>query len=94
MGPSSKVLIADQVMNTTLGSEDDGLPSAPAPLLANYGTYVRFSHQIDVALMATINGIERTPLQFKRIVEAAGLKIKRIIGARTQVSIVECVLEC
>jgi hypothetical protein len=89
MGPHSRVLIADQVMNTTLGGSE--LPSAPAPLLANYGTYVRFSHQIDIALLSTINGIERTPLQFKRIVEAAGLRIDKIIGARTQVSVVECV---
>ncbi|RYP31586.1 hypothetical protein DL767_005695 [Monosporascus sp. MG133] len=75
MGPQSRVLIADQVMNTTLGSPE--LKSAPEPLLANYGNYVRFSHQRDVALMGLINGIERTPAQFRRIVEGAGLRLVR-----------------
>jgi hypothetical protein len=89
MGPGSKLLIADQVMNTTLG--DPELPSAPTPLLANYGTYIRFSHQINIAMMATINGVERTRPQFQHIIEEAGLRINRIQDARTQVSVIECV---
>ncbi|KAI0541762.1 S-adenosyl-L-methionine-dependent methyltransferase [Xylaria digitata] len=88
MEPTSRILIADQVMNTTLGSGE--LQSAPSPLPANYGHYVRFSHQRDIALMGLINGIERTPSQFRAIVEAADLKIERIWECRTQVGIVEC----
>jgi hypothetical protein len=34
MGPRSRILICDQVMNTTLGSEE--LTAAPAPLPANW----------------------------------------------------------
>ncbi|RYP08191.1 hypothetical protein DL764_002051 [Monosporascus ibericus] len=48
MGPQSRVLSASQVMNTMLGSPE--LRPAAEPLLADYGSYVRFSYQRDVAL--------------------------------------------
>ncbi|KAM0811989.1 putative O-methyltransferase domain-containing protein [Seiridium cardinale] len=90
MGPSSRILIADQVMDTTIGSPDLMEDRAPVPLLANYGQYVRYSHQRDLGMMALINGIERTPAQFRSIIEAAGLQLVKIWQCRTQVSIVEC----
>jgi hypothetical protein len=77
-------------MNTTLG--DPKLKSAPAPLPANYGYHSRFSHSRDITMMASINGIERTPEEFKTIIEAAGLKIKQIWDCRSQVSLIEAVL--
>jgi O-methyltransferase domain len=83
----SRVLICDQVMNTTLGSTE--LLSAPAPLPANYGYYTRYSHQRDLCMMGIINGIERTPMEFKDLVEKAGFKIEKIWECRSQVSIVE-----
>ena len=84
---NSRVLICDQVMNTTLGCPE--LEPAPAPLPANYGYYTRYSHQRDLCMMGIINGIERTPLQFRELVEKAGLKVERIWECRSQVSIVE-----
>ena len=39
MGPDSRVLVIDMVMNTTVGSPE--LTPAPEPLLANYGWQVR-----------------------------------------------------
>ena len=87
MTPSSRILICDQVMNTTGGCDE--LEPAPSPLLANYGVYCRYSHQRDIAMMGIINGIERTPAQFKEIIEAAGLQMERIWECRSQVSIVE-----
>lgn len=87
MTSSSRILICDQVMNTTLGCPE--LDPAPSPLPANYGYYTRYSHQRDLAMMGIINGIERTPAQFKAIVEAAGLRIEKIWDCRSQVSIVE-----
>lgn len=87
MGPNSRILICDQVMNTTLGFE--GLSPAPSPLLANYGFYTRYSHARDLAMMGIINGIERTPEQFSAVVEQAGLKVEKIWECRSQVSIVE-----
>ncbi|KAF2280130.1 O-methyltransferase A [Westerdykella ornata] len=90
MGPKSRILICDQVMNTTLGTPE--LPPAPSPLPANWGYYTRYSHQRDLAMMSIINGIERTPAEFRSIVEKAGLKLRKIWDCRSQVSLVEVVL--
>lgn len=81
---------SDQVMNTTIGSPE--LAKAPAPLPANWGCYARYSHQRDIAMMANLNGIERTPTEFRSIVERAGLKIRKFWDCRSQVSLVEVVL--
>ena len=40
-------------------------------------------------MMGILNGIERTPLQFKALIEAAGMRLERIWECRSQVSIVE-----
>jgi hypothetical protein len=77
-------------MNTTLGSEE--LTAAPAPLPANWGSYTRYSHHRDLAMMAIINGIERTPAEFRKIIEKAGLRLRKIWDCRSQVSLVEVVL--
>ena len=90
MAPTSRILICDQVMNTTLGSAQ--IAPAPAPLPANYGSFARWSHQRDLTMMTIINGIERTPAEFQDIVERAGLVINRIYDCRSQVSLVECML--
>ncbi|CAJ2501645.1 Uu.00g044980.m01.CDS01 [Anthostomella pinea] len=92
MTPGSRLLVADQVMGTTCGSSSPALdvPRAPEPLPANYGHYARYSHQRDLGMMALINGIERTPEQFRGIIEAAGLRMVKVWRCRTQVSIIEC----
>jgi hypothetical protein len=77
-------------MNTTLGCKE--IESAPKPLPANYGYFTRYSHQRDVAMMALINGIERTPEEFKDIAGRAGLVLRKIYDCRSQVGLVECVL--
>lgn len=87
MSPNSRILVCDQVMNTTIGCEE--LSKAPSPLPANYGYYTRYSHQRDLAMMSIINGIERTPAQFRDIIERAGLKMTKIWECRSQVSLVE-----
>ena len=87
MTPKSRVLICDQVMNTTFGCDD--ISPAPSPLPANYGYYTRYCHQRDLAMMGIINGIERTPLQFKDIVEKAGLRLEKIWECRSVVGIIE-----
>lgn len=90
MAPHSRVLICDQVMNTTLGCAQ--IDPAPVPLPANYGAFTRWSHQRDLTMMAIINGIERTPAEFEDIVHKAGLVVSKIWLCRSQVSLVECVL--
>ncbi|KAH7325589.1 S-adenosyl-L-methionine-dependent methyltransferase [Stachybotrys elegans] len=90
MGPQSRILVCDQVMNTTNG--DVQLPSAPAPLPANYGYYTRYSHTRDLCVMALINGIERKPTEFRDIVKKAGLHLNKFYQTRSQVGLVEIVL--
>ncbi|KAJ5476098.1 hypothetical protein N7475_001827 [Penicillium sp. IBT 31633x] len=91
MKSNSRILICDQVMNTTAGFTEQ-IASAPEPLPANYGYFTRYSHQRDITMMSIINGIERTPAEFQDIVERSGLVINRIYDCRSQVSLVECVL--
>ncbi|KAF2205777.1 S-adenosyl-L-methionine-dependent methyltransferase [Delitschia confertaspora ATCC 74209] len=90
MEPHSRLLICDQVMNTTLGNTIQ--KPAPHPLPANYGYSMCFSHSRDITMMASINGIERTPEEFESILAASGLKIKQIWDCRSQVSLIEAVL--
>lgn len=42
--------------------------------------------------MATLNGIERTPREFRIIIEKAGLKLLKIWDCRSQVGLVEVTL--
>ncbi|RAL12387.1 O-methyltransferase tpcA [Aspergillus homomorphus CBS 101889] len=90
MAAHSRLLICDQVMNTTVGDPD--LESAPRPLPANYGYHTRFSHSRDITMMSCINGIERTPGELKALLHTAGLKLKKIWDCRSPVSLVEAVL--
>ena len=90
MSRTSRLLICDQVMNTTLGCEQ--IAPAPDPLPANYGYFTRWSHQRDLTMMSIINGIERTPAEFQDVIEQAGLVMRKIYDCRSQVSLLECVL--
>ncbi|GBE84213.1 O-methyltransferase gedA [Sparassis crispa] len=72
----SRVLIVDKVLNTTLGCPE--LPSAPFPLLANYGNFARAAHELDLLMMTLFNGAERTPAEFRVLAEKAGLVVTRI----------------
>lgn len=87
MGPNSRILICDQVMNTTYGCSE--IASAPAPLPANYGYYTRYCHNRDLGLGAVLNGIERTPSQFDEIIRRAGLRLEKLWECRSMVGIVE-----
>lgn len=87
MSSNSRLLIADHVINTTLGHPE--LASAPEPLPADYGSWSRFGHMLDLDMMALINGIERTPAQFRDLASKAGLELVRIWECRGHAQIVE-----
>ncbi|KAF9493340.1 S-adenosyl-L-methionine-dependent methyltransferase [Pleurotus eryngii] len=87
MGPNTRVLIADQVMNTTVGCPE--LQSAPAPLPANYGAFTKFAHCRDLDMMTIINGMERTPAMVRDLARRAGLELSRIWECRGIVSFCE-----
>lgn len=88
MSTKSRVLIADIVVNTTLGCEE--IKSAPSPLLPNYGKAIGYAHMMDLNMMMMVNGKERTPAEFRRIVRAAGLTVVKIWECRGPLSIIEC----
>lgn len=88
MGPNSRLLIADMIINTTLGSNE--VESAPEPLLKNYGHAMGIAHMMDINMMMMVNGIERTPAGFRSIIGASGLMIYKIWDCRGPLSIVEC----
>ena len=88
MSPESRVLIADIVVNTILGCDE--VKSAPKPLLANYGQANAYAHMMDLSMMMMVNGRERTPAEFRRIINAAGLVLVKIWECRGPLSIIEC----
>jgi len=53
-------------------------PSMPAPLPANGGRAAEMNLLIDMAMMTTLNGQERTYRQMACIAEAAGWKAKKV----------------
>lgn len=52
-------------------------PAVPKPLLNNLG--IEGTYLLDVALLATMNGIERTAEQFISLTKSAGFKIDRCV---------------
>ena len=87
MKPASRVLVADQVMNSTVGCTE--LASAPVPLPANYGVYTRIANKFDVDMMMVLNSTERTPTQLRRVAKSAGLEVAKIWECRGVVWITE-----
>ncbi|KAH8882922.1 O-methyltransferase A [Thozetella sp. PMI_491] len=90
MGPKSRVLLCEYVMNNTLGDPD--LPSAPEPLPANWGYCAKFPHNMDLICMTTVNGMERTKAQFAKILDMAGLKLRQVWTGRSYTALIEAVL--
>ncbi|KIW97886.1 uncharacterized protein Z519_01470 [Cladophialophora bantiana CBS 173.52] len=88
MNSNSRVLIAEILMYTTIPSPK--LKSAPKPLLANYGQAMSPAHMMDLNMMMMTNGRERTPAEFERIVQEAGLVLDKIWECRGPLSIIEC----
>ncbi|KAJ9634423.1 hypothetical protein H2204_006248 [Knufia peltigerae] len=88
MTSNSVVLIAEILMTTTLAS--DKIRAAPQPLLANYGCAMNTAHAMDLNMMAMTEGKERSPEEYERIVQAAGLKVVKIWDCRGLLSIIEC----
>ncbi|KAK1143900.1 hypothetical protein N8T08_006015 [Aspergillus melleus] len=74
MSPRSRLLICEQVMDTTVQAVTG---TAPSPLPANFGVHRRYSHQRDLDVMAIINGVERTPAQFADLFRRAGLVLEK-----------------
>ncbi|KAI0939258.1 hypothetical protein AcW1_004349 [Taiwanofungus camphoratus] len=87
MGTNSRILIADQIINTTVGSVY--IKAAPSPLPPNYGYASSFGNVHDLTMMAIHNGKERTPEQLLELADRAGLKLTQIWEGRGIISIAE-----
>ncbi|PCH41151.1 S-adenosyl-L-methionine-dependent methyltransferase [Wolfiporia cocos MD-104 SS10] len=87
MGPDSVILVADQVINTTVGSPL--LKAAPPPLPPNYGVARYFGNMHDLTMMAIHNGMERTPEMLDAVAKHAGLKVTKIWECRGIIYIAE-----
>ncbi|KAI0789398.1 S-adenosyl-L-methionine-dependent methyltransferase [Abortiporus biennis] len=80
LGPTSRILISDQVVRTTCASQH--FKVAPYPLLANYGFAHRFIHQMDLVMMSQVNGRERTSEELEVLAGKAGLEVARVWECR------------
>ncbi|KAJ7159170.1 S-adenosyl-L-methionine-dependent methyltransferase [Mycena crocata] len=93
MTVKSRVLIVDSLLIPSWFPPNTGstLTIAPKPLLPNYGAAQRFAHYRDLNMMGLINGTERTASEMVRVVERAGLTVKKIWECRGAMYITECV---
>lgn len=87
MTAASRLLIADQVANTTFGCPE--ISAAPTPLPANYGAWNRLRGAADMHMMTLLNGVERTPAQFQGLAVSAGLEVVRVWECRGPIDIIE-----
>lgn len=90
MSKKSRLLIAEQVMNTTIGCPE--ITSAPSPLPANYGLPTRLAHCIDWVAESLNHGMERTPRQYRELAARAGLQVVKFWECRGPLAIMEMCL--
>lgn len=88
MGPNSRLLVADITLIETIG--DPYIEAAPKPLLANYGVHSHHGFALDIAMMSLMNGRERTPSEFRKLFEQAGLEMVKLWDCRSILGIMEC----
>ncbi|OTA96462.1 hypothetical protein M434DRAFT_374504 [Hypoxylon sp. CO27-5] len=88
MGPESRLLVANITLIETIG--DAYIEAAPKPLLANYGVHGHHGFSLDIAMMSLMNGKERTPSEFRKLFERAGLKMVKLWECRSILGIIEC----
>ncbi|KAI0088859.1 S-adenosyl-L-methionine-dependent methyltransferase [Irpex rosettiformis] len=85
--PDTRLIVIDSVIPYACGDHDlssniEGAknvrPSAPAPLLPNYGVANLMTYLMDMHMTACLNGQERTVPHFARIFERSGWKLVRV----------------
>ncbi|KAL4945512.1 S-adenosyl-L-methionine-dependent methyltransferase [Aspergillus oleicola] len=91
MGPESRVLIGEMVINNSLGTKE--IPDAPKPLPADYGLYSRYSHERDLVMLSLFNSKERTMDDFRVLIHRAGLAVTKVWECRSHMSLIECRLQ-
>ncbi|KAF8218066.1 S-adenosyl-L-methionine-dependent methyltransferase [Mycena galopus ATCC 62051] len=94
MTERSRVLIVEALLVPAWVSPTatSTLKIAPEPLPPNYGAPQRFIHCRDLNTMNLMNGTERTVSDMTRVVERAGLVVRKIWECRGAMYITECML--
>lgn len=84
-GPQTQLVITDNFIPYAASASDSvkHIPGAltttpPAPLLANKGEANLMAYLADMQMLATVNGSERTILQFDGLLEASGWRTIRV----------------
>ncbi|EJD00229.1 S-adenosyl-L-methionine-dependent methyltransferase [Fomitiporia mediterranea MF3/22] len=76
-GPSTKLVIIDNILDYACGSGDE-IERPPAPLLSNMGGANAVSYSADVAVFGVLNAGDRTIGGFKDILSSSGWKLQEI----------------
>ncbi|KAI0712854.1 S-adenosyl-L-methionine-dependent methyltransferase [Cerioporus squamosus] len=81
-GPSTKVLIVDQILPLACRDENESaLVPADSPLLPNLGKAYASSYNFDITMMTTLGGKERTLREFTDLAAASGWQISNVTRA-------------
>ncbi|KAJ3552858.1 hypothetical protein NM688_g3929 [Phlebia brevispora] len=64
--------------------------AAPPFIPANFGAAARAREVVVLHLLGLMNAQGRTVMNWKKVIEAAGLKIQRVVPLRSEVSVIEC----
>lgn len=106
--PKSKLLIVDYVLRAAIAGSPSapvefdaaafkttspGEPAAPWPLLESYGRAQQTQLLSDIEMGSALNAQERTESQFAALLEAAGLKLDRVVWTRTPHPVIEASLK-
>ncbi|PWN45914.1 S-adenosyl-L-methionine-dependent methyltransferase [Ceraceosorus guamensis] len=97
MSPKSKLIIVDTILQPASIVPKDANPAdlihaSVWPLPRSQGAAGQFKMNIDFEMMQALNATERTPKDFDRILNAAGLKRTGMYKCRAQSDIVEAML--
>ena len=87
LGPHSRVLVVELVLHHETGSTY--LQDAPKPLPANYGHPHFLRNALDLLMFTLLDGMERSPEQYARLAERAGLVLEKVWDCCGQLSIIE-----
>ncbi len=100
MQADSKIVIIDTLLEPAVVAReddvDDGLvqqlAKVPYPLYKSGGVVGNFIQRVDQEVSVALGATERTPSQFKALIEKAGLKLESIVQPRSRHAMITAVL--
>ncbi|OBZ67777.1 O-methyltransferase 7 [Grifola frondosa] len=64
--------------------------TAPTHIPHDFGAASRSKHLLSLYLLSVMNAQERTLAQWKRLIEAADMRVSGVFALRSMVSVIEC----